>query len=102
MATFVYYPLWDQKTAQYCYDGIRKWFNDNPNKDVCKTESCAIRRDHIKDDILKNSEKGVVLQEDPKNKDFKKSLPKEKSPKKAAKKTTKKATKKSTKKPARK
>jgi hypothetical protein len=91
MATFVYLPLWTQKEAQYAYDGIRQWFKDNPNKDVCKTESCAIRRASIKEDILENSEKGVVLQEDPKNKDFKKSLPEDEKPAKKAKKSAKKA-----------
>lgn len=91
MGSFVFYPLWDQKTAQYCYDGIRKWFIDNPDRDTCKTESCTIRREHIKEDILKNSEDGVTLQEEAKNKNFKKSLPKDKKPKKKAKKTDKKA-----------
>ena len=94
MATFVYYPLWDQKTAQYCYDGIRQWFKDHPDKDVCKTVSCAIRRGSIKEDILKNSEKGVSLSEDPENKDFTQSLPKDEKPKKKAKKTAKKTAKK--------
>jgi hypothetical protein len=98
MGMFVYYPLWDQKTAQYCYDGIRKWFKDNPNKNECKTESCTIRRASIKEDILENSEKGVVLQEDPKNKDFKKSLPEDEKPAKKTKKPAKKAAKKTAKK----
>ena len=94
MATFIIYPLWTKKRAQFCYDGITQWFIDNPDRDDCNTESCTIRRGHVKEDILKNSVKGVVLKE-PKLK--------KKPAKKAAKKTSKKApAKKTVKKPAKK
>ncbi len=77
MATFVIYSLLDQKSAQYCYDGIKKWFKDNPDRDDCQTETFKVRRGHLKEDILQHCEKGVVL--------------KEKGSKKSAKKPAKKA-----------
>lgn len=76
MATFVVYSELSQKEAQYTYDGIRKWFKDNPDRDDCVTETFTVRRDHIKEDILAASKKGVKLTETAKNKSFKKSLPK--------------------------
>lgn len=86
MATFVVYSKLSQKEAQYAYDGIRKWFKDNPDRDDCVTETFTVRRDHIKEDILAAAEKGVKLTEAAKNKSFKKSLPKKTSKKKSAKK----------------
>jgi hypothetical protein len=98
MGMFVYYPLLTQSQAQYTYDGIRKWFEDHPERDDCKTESFVAHRNSLKEDILKNSEKDVVLQETPKHSDFSKSLqsekPKKKATKKAAATKTAKATKK--------
>lgn len=82
---FVVYALLTQKEAQFAYDGIKKWFKKNPDRDDCITESFTVRRDHIKEDILKNSQKGVVLKEKTTKKKVKK------APKKTAKKATKKA-----------
>jgi hypothetical protein len=81
MATFIVYSLLTQKEAQFAYDGIKKWFKKNPDRDDCATETFTVRRDHIKDDILKHSDKGVVLKE--------KAV--KKKPKKATKKVAKKA-----------
>ena len=101
MGSFIVYNLLSQVEAQYTYDGIRQWFKDNPDRASCKTETFTVRCDHVKEDILKNSEVGVILQEDPQNDDFAKSLPKKTTKKvkkvKQAAKTTKK-TKKATKK----
>ena len=94
MATFVVYSKLTQKEAQYTYDGIRKWFENNPNRNDCVTETFTVRRNHIKEDILKHAEDGVILSEAPKNKNFKKSLPSEKKAKKPVKKTVKKTAKK--------
>lgn len=76
MATFVYYALLNQKDAQYCYDGIRKWFQDNPDRVDCQTETFKVRRGHLKEDILANSEKSVVLKEKSGKKPIKKKAPK--------------------------
>jgi hypothetical protein len=93
MGTFVIYNLLTQVEAQYTYDGIRQWFKDNPDRNDCKTESVSVRRDHVKEDILKNAEAGAILKEDAQNSNFTKSLPKKtkkaKKVKKAAKTTTK-------------
>jgi hypothetical protein len=60
---FVVYSLLAQKDAQFAYTGITKWFKDNPDRDECVTETFTVRRGHVKEDILKNSEAGVVLKE---------------------------------------
>ncbi len=65
MATFIVYSLLTQKEAQRAYTGITKWFKQNPDRDDCKTETFTVRRDHIKEDILANSEKGVRLVDKP-------------------------------------
>lgn len=87
MGTFVVYNLLSQIEAQYTYDGIRQWFKDNPDRTDCKTETFTVRRDSIKEDILKNAEAGTTLQEDPQSGNFAKSLSKKtaKKPKKATK-----------------
>jgi hypothetical protein len=98
---FVVYSLLSKKEAQYAYDGIRQWFKDNPDRDTCQTESFSVRRDHIKEDILASSVKGTVLEDSPKNKNFKASLPPKKTKPKAkpkAKKLVKKVAKKAAKK----
>lgn len=77
---FVVYELLNQKEAQFAYDGIKKWFKQNPDRDDCKTETFTVRRAHIKEDILKHSKKGVVLKE---------KATKKKPTKKTAKKTKK-------------
>jgi len=94
MATFVVYNSLYQIEAQYTYDGIRQWFKDNPSRTECATETFMVRRDHIKEDILENSEAGTTLQEDATNTNFEASLPKKKA-KKNKKKAAKKAAKKS-------
>lgn len=85
MATFVVWSLLTQKEAQFAYDGIRKWFKKNPDRDDCVTETFTVRRDHIEEDILKNSEKGVKLVDKAK----KKKPAKKKVAKKSVKKTAK-------------
>lgn len=82
MGTFIFYSLLDQKSAQYCYDGIKKWFKDNPDRDDCQTETFKVRRGHIKADILQHCLEGVVLKEKGAKKPVKK---------KVTKKTTKRA-----------
>ena len=72
---FIVYSLLNQKEAQYAYDGVRNWFKNNPDKKVCRTEYFSVRCDHIKEDILSQSEKEVLLQENPQNKCFNASLP---------------------------
>lgn len=62
--TFIVYNLLTQSEAQYAYDGIRQWFKDNPSKNKCVTETFVVHRDSIKEDILKNSEKGTVISEE--------------------------------------
>lgn len=63
MATFVVHAPLTQKEAQFAYDGIKKWFIANPDRDTCVTETFTARRKHIKADILKAAEKGVILKE---------------------------------------
>jgi hypothetical protein len=84
MATFVIYARLNQKDAQYCYDGIKKWFQNNPDRIDCQTETFKVRRGHLKEDILQHCEKGVVLKEKGGKKLTKKSV---KKAKKAARKT---------------
>lgn len=91
MATFVVYNKLTKKEAQFAYDGITKWFKKNPDRTDCKTETFTVRRDHIKEDILKHSEDGVVLKEP----GAKKKPAAKKTVKKTAKKPAKKTTKKS-------
>lgn len=63
MASFVVYKKLDQKVAQETYDGIKKWFEDNPKRKVCRTDIFKVRRGHIAEDILKHSEDGVTIDE---------------------------------------
>lgn len=84
--TFVYYPLLSQTQAQYTYDGIREWFKNNPGRNECQCEGFTVRRDHIKEDILKESVPNTFLSEIPENDDFSKSLPKSNKKKKLVKK----------------
>lgn len=89
MGMFVMYAKLTQKEAQFAYDGITKWFKKNPDRTDCKTETFTVRRDHIKEDILKNSQDGVALKEP----GAKKAKPAKKSAKKVVKKPAKKAVK---------
>lgn len=85
---FVIYSLLSKKGAQFAYDGIKKWFAANPDRDDCVTETFTVRCKHIKEDILKNSEEGIVLVEKPSKK---KTAAKKTTKKAAAKKVTKKS-----------
>ena len=91
---FVVYNKLTKKEAQFAYDGITKWFKKNPDRTDCKTETFTVRRDHVKEDILKHSDDGVVLKEPT----TKKAKPAKKVVKKPAKKPAKKTTKKAAKK----
>jgi len=61
VGSFIVYNLLTQSEAQYAYDGIRKWFKDNPKRKICKTETFVVNRSSIKKDILKNSEPGIII-----------------------------------------
>jgi len=91
---FVVYNKLTKKEAQFAYDGITKWFKKNPDRTDCKTETFTVRRDHIKEDILKNSDDGVVLKEPGAKKKPAAKKPAKKVVKKPTKKTAKKAAKK--------
>ena len=57
------YKRFNQKDAQQNYDGIRKWFEQNPRRKVCRTDVGEIRRSRIKEDLLEHCCKNVKLKD---------------------------------------
>tara|TARA_Y100000310_G_scaffold219114_1_gene220514 strand:- start:98 stop:283 length:186 start_codon:yes stop_codon:yes gene_type:complete len=59
---FIVFKKLSQEEAQDAYDGIKRWFEDNPKRKKCHTDVFDVRRGHIKEDILSHSEDGVVIE----------------------------------------
>jgi hypothetical protein len=58
---FVITKKLDQKEATTAYHFMIEWFNDNPNRRVCITDICKVRRNHIIEDILPHCKEGVKI-----------------------------------------
>ena len=63
MTTFIVMNKMNQKEAQDNYDGIKKWFENNPKRRVCRTDCFKVRRKYIKEDILKHSIADIELKD---------------------------------------
>ena len=63
MSMFVIYDRLSQLEANVSYQGITKWFKNNPRRKVCKTDYFNVRRGHVKEDLLKHSVKDAVITE---------------------------------------
>lgn len=53
----------DKKAAQNAYNGLKKWFKDNPKRKVCRTDLFVVRKASLKEDILKNSVAGTKFKD---------------------------------------
>ncbi len=56
MAGFIVYKKFTLKQAERCIAQLEKWFENNPKRKVCRTDLFEVRRDHVREEILKHTQ----------------------------------------------
>ncbi|MEK6879799.1 MAG: hypothetical protein AABY22_09345 [Nanoarchaeota archaeon] len=52
--SFILFNKFNKKDAKKLLTDMEEWFKNNPKRRVCYTDLFKIRRNHIKEDILKH------------------------------------------------